>query len=113
MRTRLRRGAAAARGPLSRWADGPPAAMIPGHVRVISGWALLRSAARMLRNRRMPSQGPAGSGAADREQLPMSRARGVAMTVAALVAVGATAAVALHPSPTSPEAGGGTGPAAT
>ncbi|HEV8223081.1 MAG TPA: D-alanyl-D-alanine carboxypeptidase [Streptosporangiaceae bacterium] len=37
----------------------------------------------------------------------MSRARGAAITVAALVAVAATAAIALHPSPTSPEASSG------
>ena len=39
----------------------------------------------------------------------MSRARGAAITGAALVAVAATVALTLHPSPTSPEAGGGAG----
>lgn len=50
----------------------------------------------------LPSRVRPGLAPADREQLPMSRARGAAMTVAALVAVAATAAVTLHPSPTSP-----------
>ena len=42
----------------------------------------------------------------------MSRARGAVITVAALVAVAATAAVTLQPSPTSPETGGAGGTAA-
>jgi D-alanyl-D-alanine carboxypeptidase (penicillin-binding protein 5/6) len=41
----------------------------------------------------------------------MSRARGAAITVAALVAVAATAAVTLHSSPISPETGGAGGAA--
>jgi len=62
----------------------------------------------------LPSWVRPGLATADREQLPMSRARGAVVTIAALVAVAATAAVALHPSPGGQAAGGGAGrPAAT